>query len=111
LRQWRIKQRFGAVGKHGSIAVTERVIWTLKYEWLNRLPVIRELDHLASLLRDFELWYNSCRGHMTLGGAMPSAIHRGEHWQKPDRSAKTLPQSIQRRVFSDVRITAYQLAA
>jgi transposase InsO family protein len=29
---WDVKQRFGAVGRHGSIAVTERVIRTLKYE-------------------------------------------------------------------------------
>jgi transposase InsO family protein len=111
LRRWNVKQRFGAVGKHGSIAVTERMIWTLKYEWLNRVPVIRELDHVAELLTDFEYWYNDCRGHMTLGGAVPSLIHQGEHWQKPERSAKTLPHSIQRRVFSDVRITAYRLAA
>ena len=111
LRQWHVKQRFGAVGKHGSIAVTERVIWTLKYKWLNRVPVIRELDHLAHLLADFELWYNDYRGHMRLGGAMPSAIHRGERWERPDRSAKALPRSIQRRFFPDVRITAYRLAA
>jgi len=58
LRQWDVKQRFGAVGKHGSIAVTERAIWTLKHEWLNRVPVIRGLDHLTHLLGDFECWYN-----------------------------------------------------
>ena len=34
LRQWNIKPRLGVVGKNGSIAVTERVIKTLKYEWL-----------------------------------------------------------------------------
>jgi len=32
LRRWSVKLRFGAVGKHGSIAVTKRVIKTLKYE-------------------------------------------------------------------------------
>ncbi len=32
LGHWSIKQRFGAVGKHGSIAVTERAILTLKQE-------------------------------------------------------------------------------
>jgi len=37
LWDWNIKQRFGAVGKHGSIAVTERAILTLKQEWL-RMP-------------------------------------------------------------------------
>ncbi len=99
------------MGKHGSIAVTERVIWTLKYEWLNRVPVIRELDHLAHLLADFELWYNDYRGHMRLGGARPSVIHRGERWERPDRLAKALPRNIQRRFFPGVRITAYRLAA
>jgi hypothetical protein len=35
--KWDVKQRFGAIGKHESIAVTERAIKTLKYEWLNRV--------------------------------------------------------------------------
>jgi transposase InsO family protein len=39
LRRWNVKQRFGAVGKHGSIAVTERVIRTMKGEWRRRVPV------------------------------------------------------------------------
>ncbi len=34
LDSWNRKPRFGAIGKHGSISVTERVIKTLKYEWL-----------------------------------------------------------------------------
>jgi transposase InsO family protein len=41
LRQWNVKPRFGAAGKSGSIAVTERVIRTLKYEWLKRVPLIK----------------------------------------------------------------------
>jgi len=49
LRQWKIKLRFGAVGKHGSIAVTERVIKTLKYEWLQCVPIIKGFDHLTLL--------------------------------------------------------------
>jgi transposase InsO family protein len=108
---WDVKQRFGAVGKHGSIAVTERVILTLKYEWLKRVPVIRGLDHLDQLLRDFAVYYNEYRGHATLGGAVPSVIHRGEQWAKPEKSAKALPPNIERRVFPDTQITAYRLAA
>ena len=106
-----VKQRLGAVGQHGSIAVTERVILTLKYEWLKHVPVIRGLDHLGQLLGDFVFWYNEYRGHATLGGAVPSLIHRGEQWTKPEKSAKTLPAGIERRVFTDTRITAYRLAA
>jgi transposase InsO family protein len=108
---WDVKQRFGAVGKHGSIAVTERVILTLKYEWLKRVPVIRGLDHLDQLLRDFAIYYNDYRGHATLGGAVPSMIHRGEQWTKPEKSAKALPPHIDRRFFPDTQVTAYRLAA
>jgi len=108
---WDVKQRFGAVGKHGSIAVTERVILTLKYEWLKRVPVLRGLDHLAQLLRDFTVYYNEYRGHARLVGAVPSLIHRGEQWTKPEKSAKTLPPNVERRVFADTQITAYRLAA
>ena len=43
---------------HGSIAVTERLIWTLKHEWLERVVLIRGLDHLGELLADFEQYYN-----------------------------------------------------
>ena len=108
---WDVKQRFGAVGKHGSIAVTERAIWTLKYEWLKRVPAIRGLDHLAELLGDFVLWYNDYRGHATLGGALPAVIYRGEQSSKPEKSAKVLPSTIERRFFADTQITAYRLAA
>ena len=111
LYQWNVKHRFGAVGKHSSIAVTERAIWTLKYEWLKRVPVIRGLDHLSQLLHDFEVYYNEYRNHATLGGALPAAIYRGEHWSKPEKPAKTLPATIERRLFPDTQITAYRLAA
>jgi len=111
LYQWNVKHRFGAVGKHGSIAVTERVILTLKYEWPKRVPVIRGLDHLSELLRDFALYYNDYRGHTTLGGAIPAVMYRGGRWDKPEKSAKTLPPNIERRVFPDTQVTAYRLAA
>ncbi len=111
LISWDMKQRFGAVGKHGSIGVTERVILTLKYEWLRRVPVIRGLDHLGQLLRDFAVYYNEYRGHATLGGAVPEVIHRGEQWTKPEKSAKMLPPNLERRVFADTQITAYRRAA
>lgn len=111
VHQWDVKQRFGAVGQHGSIAVTERVIRTMKDEWLKRVALIRGFDHLAALLEDFERYYNAYRGHMTLGGAPPIVVHQGQQWQKPERSAKVLPLAIERRVFKDTRVTAYRLFA
>jgi hypothetical protein len=38
-------------------------------------------------------------------------IYQGRHWQKPDRSAKTLRGPIRLRHFREQRITAYELAA
>jgi len=111
LWRWDVKQRFGAVGKHGSIAVTERAILTLKQEWLRRVAVIRGLDHLGQLCGDFAEYYNRWRGHSTLGGAVPWVIHRGDRWQRPDPSAKTLSGAIERRLFPDTRVTAFRLAA
>lgn len=111
LTRWSVKHRLGAVGKHGSIAVTARVILTLKYEWLHRVPVIRGLEHLSQLLQDFAVYYNEYRGHARLGGAVPAVVHRGGQWSRPETSAKTVPDCIERRVFADTQITAYRLAA
>jgi len=112
LRQdWNIKHRFGAVGKHGSIAVTERLIWTLKHEWLAQVVLIRGLDHLGELLADFAEYYNECRGHQRLGGATPAMVYHGRTWRKPDRSAKQVTGPIRLRHFPEQRITVYELAA
>ncbi len=111
MQDWGIKHRFGAMGKHGSIAVTERLIWTLKREWLARIPLIRGLDHLSQLLADFELYYNQYRFQRRLRGATPSMIHTGTNWQKPDRSAKTVRHPIRLQHFREQRITVYELAA
>ena len=111
LWRWDVKQRFGAVGRHGSIAVTERVILTLKYEWLRRVPVIKGLDHLAQLLADFACYYNAWRPHSTLKGAVPDLIHAGQQWSAPARTAKTVPAHVERRFFPETRITGFRLAA
>jgi transposase InsO family protein len=110
LSKWGPKQRFGAVGKHGSIAVTERAILTLKHEWLGRVPLISSLDHLERLLSDFTEYYNGWRGHMTLGGALPCTIYQGYAWRRPDRTSKTLSGPIERRLFADTRVTAFRLS-
>ena len=109
LRQWNIKPRFGAVGKHGSIAVTERVIKTLKYEWLRCVPLIKGFDHVARLCTQFECWYNVWRPHMALDGLRPDDLYYGHKLDKPKRNAKTVPGNIKRHIFRDTRLTAYRL--
>ncbi len=109
LKRWNVKQSFGAVGRHGSIAVTERVIRTLKCEWLRRVPVIKGLDRLGALLADFTCYYNSWRPHMTLAGAVPEVIHAGHHRRKPPRTPKTVPARVERRFFPETRVAAFCL--
>jgi len=111
LSRWDIRQRFGKLGEPGSVAVTERAILTLKEEWLRRVPILRRADHLEQLLNDFALDYNEYRGHMTLEGAVPDVVHSGQHWQRPERSAKALPVRMERRHFAEVKVTAFRLAA
>jgi len=111
LDQWNVKPRFGAIGKHGSISVTERVIKTLKYEWLKRVPIIKGFDHLTMLCEEFECWYNSWRPHMTLEGFRPDDIYYNKKPKKPKRDSKTVPCHIDQHLFRETRITGYRLKA
>ena len=69
-----ILPRFGAVGKHGSVAVVERFHRTFKD--LLRLATIPEeqsrYEQEASLIID---WYNEHRPHNTLDGKTPNEIY------------------------------------
>ncbi|MDR1477436.1 MAG: integrase core domain-containing protein, partial [Planctomycetaceae bacterium] len=73
------KQRFGAIGKHGSIAVTERVILTYKEGCTRRIlvPISKnEMIHETKLFFD---WYNEYRPHMTLNGKTPNEVYYHRH--------------------------------
>ena len=109
LDRWNVKPRLGAVGKHGSISVTERVIKTLKYEWLKRVVFIKGFDHLAMLCKEFESWYNIWRPHMALEGFRPDDVYYDKKPEKPDRDAKTVPDNIGQHLFHETRITGYRL--
>jgi len=108
LRKWHVKQRLGAVGKHGSIAVTERVNWTLKHEWLFRVPLIKGFDHLSSLCASFSIWYNGWRPHMTLGGARPNDFYCRDVPESVRRDAKVVPLEIERRHFAETKVMGYR---
>jgi len=72
-----VRPRFGAIGKTGSIAVTERLIRTVKSEGLRRflLPLRKAqmLDETALVAR----WYNEQRPHRRHDGATPDEIRTG----------------------------------
>lgn len=74
-----IRPRFGAVGKHGSIAVVERFIRTLK-ESLTRLPLVPMNRHaFRRELALFVGWYNESRPHSTLAGRTPNEVYHRRH--------------------------------
>jgi putative transposase len=70
-----ITPRFGAVGQHGSIAVVERFILSLKNECTRAIfvPLRREAFHRELTL--FEKWYNQSRPHSSLNGKTPHEVY------------------------------------
>jgi transposase InsO family protein len=77
LRRLDVKQRFGAVGKKGSIALIERLWRTLKDALGSRLlgpPVVEDLRRKVELGL---VHYAHFRPHQALGGATPAEIYFG----------------------------------
>jgi transposase InsO family protein len=78
-RRHGIQQRFGAIGKYGSLAVIERFIKSMKNECTRLLPIVplaraafgRELDH-------FVAWYNAERPDSRFGARTPDEIYFGK---------------------------------
>jgi len=87
-----IKQRFGAVGQHGSIAVVERFILTMKNGCTRVLPLVpKRRKNFLRELNLFKEWYNESRPHMTLGGRTPDEVY---HKKRPaNRSPRFEPRS------------------
>jgi transposase InsO family protein len=72
-----IVQRFGALGKHGCIALVERLIRTIKQECTRRLLVPFREQSFYEDLNLFSIWYNRDRAHSGLIGATPDEIYFG----------------------------------
>jgi putative transposase len=70
-----IRPRFGAAGKHGSIAVVERFIRTMKDEGTRRAMVPQRRTTFRTELKHFVSWYNTHRPHTTLDGKTPDEVY------------------------------------
>ncbi len=70
-----VTPRYGAVGRHGSIAVIERLIRTMKNECTRRITVPLRIEKMRAELSSWVRWYNGCRPHMTLGGRTPDEVY------------------------------------
>ncbi len=74
-RRKTIRPRYGAVGKHGSIAVIERFIRTLKDEATRRILISQRRSRFRAELGSFIAWYNEYRPHTTLQGKTPNEVY------------------------------------
>ena len=70
-----ITPRFGAVGQHGSIALVERFILTLKNECTRILLVPLRRDPFHQELTCFSNCYNQSRPHSALHGKTPDEVY------------------------------------
>ena len=70
-----IKPRFGAIGKHGSIAVIERLIRTFKEFTRSLLIVPMKQNCFRKQCVHFFDWYNEHRPHSTLNGKTPDEVY------------------------------------
>ncbi|MCP3980332.1 MAG: transposase [bacterium] len=73
----RIRPRFGAVKKYGSIAVIERFIRSMKSECTRRILVPIALDAMRRELTLYVTWFNEHRPSQALGGRTPREVHEG----------------------------------
>ncbi|MDQ7780797.1 MAG: integrase core domain-containing protein [Planctomycetota bacterium] len=70
-----ILPRFGAVGKHGSIAVIERFVRSLKNECTQRIIVPFRREAMRREVNFFLDWYNGHRPHESFRGRTPDEVY------------------------------------
>jgi transposase InsO family protein len=85
-----ILPRYGAVGKHGSIAVVERFIRTIKDECTRRVIVPMGRDRFRDELTLFFVWFNLHRPHRCRTGRTPDEVYldrapASERWRHEPR--------------------------
>jgi len=77
-RRHGIQQRFGAIGKYGSLAVIERFIRSMKNEGTRLMPIVpllravfgREIDHYVA-------WFSAERPHSRFEARTPDEMYFG----------------------------------
>ena len=74
-RRKSVNPRFGAVGKHGSIAVIERFILTLKNGYTRLTLMSSSRNAFFKELQLFVCWYNEHRPHTALEGKTPHEVY------------------------------------
>jgi putative transposase len=76
-RRHRVQQRFGAIGKYGSLAVIERFIRSLKNECTRAILVPFSRRPFAAEIDFYVAWFNAHRPHGRLGARTPDEVYFG----------------------------------
>jgi putative transposase len=100
-RRHGIRQRFGAIGMYGSLAVVERFILTLKNECTRQILVPYRHVAFQREVQIFAAWYNGDRPHEALAARTPDEVYHGRRaaclaprfeprprWPRPSPCAK-----------------------
>lgn len=74
-RKRKIRFRYGAVGKYGSIAVIERFIRSFKDECTRRILVPLNNRKMREETALYVTWYNEHRPHRTFGGKTSQEVY------------------------------------
>jgi putative transposase len=74
-RRRKIRQRFGAVGKYGSISVIERIIRTMKNEGTRKILIPFTQSGFRRELSFFVDWYNTHRPHSAMKARTPDEVY------------------------------------
>jgi putative transposase len=72
-----IRPRFGAVGEHGSLAVVERFIRSMKNECTRHILVPLHLQAMRRELDYYAVWYNHHRPSQAFEGRTPWELYAG----------------------------------
>ncbi|MDD4891385.1 MAG: DDE-type integrase/transposase/recombinase [Phycisphaerae bacterium] len=75
----RIRPRFGAVGQHGSIAIVERFIRSMKDEFTRRILLPLRQAAMSNQAKQYAVWFNQHRPHTSLAGRTPDEVYHGKH--------------------------------
>ena len=75
VRSLGIQPRYGAVHRHGSIAVIERWWKSMKVEYARGLHLFRPVRAIETKLRAYVRWFNEERPHQGLGQRTPDEVH------------------------------------
>jgi transposase InsO family protein len=111
-----VRPRFGAVGRHGSIAVVERFMRTLKSEGTRKLPLIPlSLPRFQEFLGDFSVWYNEHRPHSALSGRTPREVRlalpppvKRLRWEPRPRYPIANSENVARVTHLALRVEAFR---